>query len=221
MKTLLKRSITVLATLGILTLCSHRGANANIFDQQEVDQNRFIAIAVPRAFGPQLLILEQKSDQRLCWAESGDRPSLVDPLLLNFDFTGICGRATDSNGYSIRMADTDMALDYALSLQSSGGDVRLMGISRVDSTAPRLLIGRTYGLADGFTKIVLEPGWRFAKRSYQGKELGHVYLTTDWMPTELESYNQKLNVSDQKDIANHIDRSNNAILSLNNNRKSK
>ncbi|MDE5113253.1 MAG: DUF3747 domain-containing protein, partial [Trichodesmium sp. St15_bin1_1] len=180
-----------LTTLGLLTLSSIIPAKANLFDQKEVDQSRYVAIAIPRDFGPQLLILEQKTDARQCWSESGDRPTLVDPLLLNFNFTGICGRATDSNGYSIRMAGTDLALDYALSLQMSGGDIRLMGISRIDSNAPRLLIGKTYGLANGMTKIILEPGWRFAKRSYQGKELGHIYITTDWMPTELESYNPR------------------------------
>jgi len=191
MKTYFKQSIAALTTLGLLTLSSIIPAKANLFDQKEVEQSRYVAIAVPRVFGPQLLILEQKKDPRQCWSESGDRPTLVDPLLLNFDFTGIRGRATDSNGYSIRMAGTDLALDYALSLQVSGGDIRLMGISRVDSNAPRLLIGRTYGLANGFTKIILEPGWRFAKRSYQSKELGHIYITTDWMPTELESYNSQ------------------------------
>ena len=191
MKTFFKRSIAALTTLGLLTLSSIIPAKANLFNQKEVEQSRYVAIAIRRDFGPQLLILEQKTDTRQCWSESGDRPTLVDPLLLNFDFTGICGRATDSNGYSIRMANTDLALDYALSLQESGGDIRLMGISRVDSNAPRLLIGRTYGLANGFTKIILEPGWRFAKRSYQGKELGHIYVTTDWMPTELESYNPR------------------------------
>ena len=189
MKTFLKRPIVTLTTLGLLTLSSIIPAKANLFDQKEVDQSRYVAIAIPRDFGPQLLILEQKTDARQCWSESGDRPTLVDPLLLTFNFTGICGRATDSNGYSIRMAGTDLALDYALSLQMSGGDIRLMGISRIDSNAPRLLIGKTYGLANGMTKIILEPGWRFAKRSYQGKELGHIYITTDWMPTELESYN--------------------------------
>ena len=191
MKTFLKQSIAALTTLGLLTLSSIIPAKANLFDQKEVDQSRYVAIAIPRDFGPQLLILEQKTDARQCWSESGDRPTLVDPLLLNFNFTGICGRATDSNGYSIRMAGTDLALDYALSLQMSGGDIRLMGISRIDSNAPRLLIGKTYGLANGMTKIILEPGWRFAKRSYQGKELGHIYVTTDWMPTELESYNSQ------------------------------
>ena len=184
MKTFFKQSIAALTTLGLLTLSSIVPAKANLFDQKEVEQFRYVAIAIPRAFGPQLLILEQKTDARQCWSESGDRPTLVDPLLLNFDFTGICGRATDSNGYSIRIAGTDLSLEYALSLQMSGGDIQLVGISRYDSNAPRLLIGRTYGLANGFTKIVLEPGWRFAKRSYQGQELGHIYVTTDWMPTE-------------------------------------
>ena len=191
MKTFFKRSIAALTTLGLLTLSSIIPAKANLFNQKEVEQSRYVAIAIRRDFGPQLLILEQKTDTRQCWSESGDRPTLVDPLLLNFNFTGICGRATDSNGYSIRMAGTDLALDYALSLQMSGGDIRLMGISRIDSNAPRLLIGKTYGLANGMTKIILEPGWRFAKRSYQGKELGHIYITTDWMPTELESYNPR------------------------------
>ncbi len=215
MKIFLKQLITTLATLGLLTVSAQQAAKANLFGQQEVEQNRFIAIAIPRAFGPQLLILEQKSDQRLCWAESGARPTLVDPLLLNFDFTGICGRATDSNGYSVRIAGTDMGLNYALSLQSSGGDVRLLAISRIGSTAPRLLIGRTHGLADGFTKIILEPGWRFAKRTYEDKVLGHIYLTTDWMPSELESYNQKLNVSNKKDIAAHLNHRNGPISTSN------
>ena len=189
MKTFFNQSISILTTLGLLTLSLIFPAKANFFDQKEVEQSRYIAIAIPRVVGPQLLILEQKTDARKCWSESGDRPTLVDPLLLNFDFTNICGRATDSNGYSIRMAGTDLALKYVLSLRISGGDIRLMGISRVDSNAPRLLIGRTYGLANGLTKIILEPGWRFAKRSYQGQELGHIYVTTDWMPTELEGYN--------------------------------
>lgn len=32
-------------------------------------------------------------------------------------------------------------------------------------------------------KIDLEPGWRFAKRSYNGKTLGHIYFTRDQVPS--------------------------------------
>jgi hypothetical protein len=47
--------------------------------------------------------LEQIPGKQKCWSESGSNPVMIDPLLLNFDFTGICRRATDSNGYSIRL----------------------------------------------------------------------------------------------------------------------
>ncbi len=187
MKQFFKRSLAA-ASLAVLTLGLAAPAKAELFDHEEVDQSRFVAIAVPRGFGPQLLILEQKDvSGPECWSESGDRPTIIDPLLLNFDFTYVCGRATDSNGYSIRMADTDMASNYGLSLQAHSGEMVLLAIPRTPLAEP-VLIGRTHGLANGFTKIVLEPGWRFTKRSYQGQVLGHIYLTNDWTPTDIETY---------------------------------
>src|SRR6056297_3510108 len=78
-------------------------ANASTFEEQTIQQNNVVAIARPYGQGKyDLLIIEQIPDKRACWTESGSNPVLVDPLLLNFDFTGICRRATDSNGYSIR-----------------------------------------------------------------------------------------------------------------------
>ena len=190
MKQLFKRSLLTAASLALLTFGAAVPAKAQWFDQEEVEQSRFVAVAVPRAFGPQLLILEQKDiSGPECWSESGDRPTIIDPLLLNFDFTYVCGRATDSNGYSIRMADTDLAMTYGLTLQAHSGEIVLLGIPRFDPNAEPLLIGRTHGMASGFTKIVLEPGWRFTKRSYQGQELGHIYLTNDWAPTDAQTYN--------------------------------
>ncbi|NJK37937.1 MAG: DUF3747 domain-containing protein [Oscillatoriales cyanobacterium RM2_1_1] len=163
------------------------GATASIaveFGQREVDQERFVAIAVPRRYGYSLVIVEQVSDTRPCWQESGNNPTEVDPLLLTFDFTGICGRATDSNGYSLRMGGRDLALTHTLSIQSVGGDILLVASSRVDVYAPLIIIGRTYGMSNGFTKIILEPGWRFAKRTYDNKTLGHIYFTNDLLSTQ-------------------------------------
>ena len=40
-------------------------------------------------------------------------------------------------------------------------------------------------------KISLDPGWRFTKRTYQGRELGHVYLTYDsvgWYSNQRAEY---------------------------------
>ncbi|MGL6139047.1 MAG: DUF3747 domain-containing protein, partial [Planktothrix sp.] len=86
MKSALK-GIIVALVIGISVLSFSLNAIAVDFDQKEVEQDRFVAIAVPRAFGHTLVIVEQVSDSRPCWSESGSQPAIVDPLLLNFDFT--------------------------------------------------------------------------------------------------------------------------------------
>ena len=94
--------------------------NAQAFDNLEVNQDDFVLVAAPGGglLGrPQLMIIEQKSDARQCWSESGANPTQIEPLLLNFDFSGICGRATDSNGYSIRAGDGDANRNFNLELK--------------------------------------------------------------------------------------------------------
>ena len=91
--------IALAATASIVTLGSLSPTTAATFDSLEVNSNNFIAVAAP--FGNnqhQLLIIEQISNRKPCWSENGSSPVTVEPLLLNFDFTGICGRSTDSNG---------------------------------------------------------------------------------------------------------------------------
>ena len=157
-------------------------ATAVEFDHTEVEQERFIAMAVPRAFGYSLIILEQISDSQACWSERGSSPTVIDPLLVNFDFTGICGRATDSNGYSVRIGEQDLSLSHSLTVRSVEDEMFLVATSGANPEAPPIIIGRSYGMSNGFTKIILEPGWRFTKRSYQGKTLGHIYFTSDNLP---------------------------------------
>src|SRR4028118_2013906 len=179
MKYSLLRTVAALAGSAILTLGAIGSAKAFTFDETEISQDRVIVIAQPRPFGGyQLLILEQVSDKRQCWSESGSNPVKVDPLLVTFDFTGICGRATDSNGFSIRMAGTDLALKYTLTLETVKGDVLLMG-TPVDYVGKSVIIGRTNGDVNEFMKISLDPAWRLSKRAYQGRTLGHFYFTTN------------------------------------------
>ncbi len=167
------------ALLGI-TLNGSR-ATAVTFEQQEIDQKKLIAIAVPVDNGSRynLLILEQISSLRPCWQEQGGQPAIVDPLLVNFDFTNICGRSTDSNGYSIRLAGEDLALKYSLRVVRQDGELVLLGIPHKQEDGMTLEIGRTQGVGQGLHKIILDPGWRFTRRTYQGKPLGHIYLTQD------------------------------------------
>lgn len=183
MKTSFRLKIAALATIAVTTLNAIIPAGAANFGQKEVDQSKFIAIAAPYGNGQrQLIVLEQISDKQQCWSESGSNPVIVEPLLLKFDFTGICGRSTDSNGYSIRVAGydlNDLGLTYSFDIVKRDNDYVLIGTNFRDRKAPVIEIGRTNGISDGFLKINLEPGWRFAKRTYEGKTLGHVYLTTD------------------------------------------
>jgi hypothetical protein len=161
-----------------LVLAMAKPAQTATFGQAEVSQRNFVAVAVPRTSGDYtLLVLEQRSRQRRCWQERGTAPTQIDPLLLKFNFTGICGRSTDSNGYSVRIGGRDVGMKYRLSLQKRQDDLVLLAAPSEDSADPPLVVGRTRGLRSGLLKIVLNPGWRFTLRTYQGRFLDHVYFS--------------------------------------------
>ena len=152
-------------------------ATANTFDEKEMDQSQVIAIAAPYRHGYNLVVIEQIEGKDQCWKELGNSPVLVDPLLMNFDFTGHCLRATDTNGYSIRIAGQDYSTDYLLNIVEQGGELHLIATNR-NHQQSKLRIGRTHGQYNGgVAKIFLNPGWRFTKRSYQGQELSHFYFS--------------------------------------------
>ncbi|RMG07615.1 MAG: DUF3747 domain-containing protein [Cyanobacteria bacterium J055] len=174
------------ATLSSIGLFAATPAQANTFGKTEVRQDRLIAVAAPvGSTRHQLLILEQISNDRPCWRETGSNPVEIDPLLLDFDFTGICGRSTDSNGYSIRVGDRDLGMQYNLRVVRDGDDLVLMGVPFGARPGGPLEIGRARGVSSGFVKLQLNPGWRFTKRNYDGRTLGHVYLTNDLTLSEL------------------------------------
>lgn len=154
---------------------------ATQFGQQEVNQTNVITIAAPVSAGRsyQLLVLEQLDNRRACWQDNRDTLGTVRPLLLNFDFTGICSRATDSNGYSIRVGGEDLGWRYSLRLVKSQNALKLVGMPLGDRNAPVLEIGKTKGITPDFSKIELNSGWRLTKRVYNGQTLGHFYLTND------------------------------------------
>ncbi|MEG3437899.1 DUF3747 domain-containing protein [Pannus brasiliensis CCIBt3594] len=152
---------------------------ANVFNQQEVNQEDFIAIARPYGNGKyDLLILQQIPGKRQCWNVNGSEPGIVQPLLLDFDFTGSCERATDSNGYSLRVDGQDLGLNYLLRIVERNGELVLIGTPR-DPRQPEMIVGRTRGRGEGLLQIYLVEGWRFTKRAFEGRTLSHVYLTGD------------------------------------------
>ncbi|OLP19612.1 hypothetical protein BST81_04970 [Leptolyngbya sp. 'hensonii'] len=167
-----------MTTIVVGTCSNIAQASPSIFSQQDVKQDRFIILAVPRGSDAHsLLILEQLSNQRPCWRVNNDAYQTVEPLLLKFDFTGICSRSTDSNGYSIRTAGQDLGLKYTLRLIYREGVAVLVGSP--SDRGPDIEIGRTRGIVRDFMKIDLNPDWRLTRRTYKGKPVGHLYLTNN------------------------------------------
>lgn len=162
-------------------------ANASLFGARDLNAGDVVAIAVPIDNGEayNLLILEQISASRDCWREEGNVPTVVDPLLLSFDFTNICGRSTDSNGYSLRLAGEEMSWRYSLRLVAEGGELKLKAFNAENAWRSPIEVGSTRGMAQGMLKIYLNEGWRMAKRTYEGKTLGHIYIVNDQSVNQL------------------------------------
>lgn len=174
-------AVATAATAALSTVAMFTPVQASsVFGQKEIDQTNVVAVAEP--FGAsfhKLLVLEQIPGKNKCWSEAGSNPVVIDPLLKNFDFTGHCRRSTDSNGYSIRIANDDYGSKYILNVVKRDGQLHLVGSPRVGNNLPEITVGRTYGMTNNYAKIMLDPAWRFTKRTYDGKTLGHFYFTAN------------------------------------------
>ena len=97
-------------------------AQGSVFTAADVDESQFVMVSAPIGKGEssQLNIYEQRTSARPCFAVSGASPAVVDPLLASFDFTGICNRYIDGNGYSLRIGGDDLGTRYSLSVVKSG-----------------------------------------------------------------------------------------------------
>ena len=145
--------------------------------EEQLDQNQIVAVAIPGRFY-NLVVIEQIPEKEACWREIGSQPTVIDPLWTTFDFTGICRRATDSKGYSVRLDGQDTSQHYSLDVVEKNGEVQLIAVSREDRS--RTVIGKTFGKAEGkFMKIHLNPGWEFTKKTVDEKVLGHFFLSGD------------------------------------------
>jgi hypothetical protein len=152
------------------------GRAAGVFQSQPVDSSRFAVLARPLASGDwSLLILEQMRPSPLCWQQRSD--GLIDPVLNRFNYTGICGRYLDSNGYSLRVGEEDLSASYRLSLEQQGSELLLQATTPGEPTV--LVVGRArvpQRDRDAFVALELEPGWQLQRRIYGERSLNHLYL---------------------------------------------
>ena len=153
---------------------------AGLFDARPVDPSRFAVLAKPVARdGWSLLVLEQlRSEGPRCWEPRSD--GLIDPSLNRFDFTGICGRYLDSNGYSLRIDRTDLATSWRLRVLQRGNELILEATS--PSNPNELVVGRASlprRDSEAFVALQLDPGWELQRRSFGEQSLNHIYVANN------------------------------------------
>ncbi len=176
---------TYLALVGLgLSATTFHGAVAplaraeGVFSSQPIDASRFAVLGKPVGEADwSLVVLEQVQPRPLCWEARPD--GLIDAALNRFDFTGICNRYIDSNGYSLRVSDEDLASSYRLRLRQVGQELQLQAMSPLETTT--LLLGRGSVIRrdrDGFVAITLEPDWQLNRRVFGQKSLSHVYFAS-------------------------------------------
>lgn len=188
----LKTSAIAISTLGLnlvspLFLGSVK-AQVPQFGAESINPDSIVLVAAPGGGwlgGPQLLLIEQLQAEPPCWSVSGEMPGQIEPLLLEFDFSGICNRGIDSNGYSLRTADGDIGRHFNLEVRLQDEILVLYGVPNRFPSNPYqgalpFAVARTTGLSEnGYTQLELDEGWYLTKRTYRDRVLGHVYLTTD------------------------------------------
>ena len=152
-------------------------AAAGVFQSQPLEQERLAVLGQPvGSQGWKLLVLEQLKPAPKCWEERRD--GLIDPALNRFNFSGICSRYLDSNGYSLRSGGEDLGSRFRLSLRQRGNSLQLQALNPRQG-AP-IVVGRATiprRDRDGFVQIQLDPAWRLERRAYKGRTLSHVYFS--------------------------------------------
>ena len=166
----------VLAAGASLLPLAASGQTAGLFSSRPLDAGRFAVLGKPVGRNDwTLLVLEQVQPSPRCWEQRAD--GLIDPALNRFDFSGICSRYIDSNGYSLRIGQRDLASSHRLRLQQRGTTLELVAMTPSDPTTLLVGLGRVNQRdRDGFVMLQLQPGWHLQRRVFGEQTLSHVYF---------------------------------------------
>jgi len=179
-------------SLEIIEPTAHSVQLAQSFGNTSVNADDFLLVSVPGGtLQPhRLYIIEQLQPSPACWEElnpGGGRPTEINDLWNQFDFSGVCRLQRDSNGFATWIGGQDLGLQYSLRVVESGGELVLQTRPSQGTT---LTIGRTGGISNtGFARIYLDPGWYLTKRTFNGQIVSSnlVYLTNDATIAQLEA----------------------------------
>ena len=169
-----------LAVAGSLGISPQPGAEAaGIFGAEPLAEGSTVALAQPQGGdGWSLVVLERLQPGASCWQRQPD--GLVQPDPEGFSNGLLCSRLQSSSGYSLRAGGLDLPSPWRLRIEPVGNQLELQAFNPSLSspvtlgTAPLIRAGESRALA----AFQLSPGWSFQKRSYGGRLLSHVYLSS-------------------------------------------
>lgn len=178
------RGLTALALAGLgaaATAVAHApGAGAAaIFGAQPLPDDSTVALAQPVDGNRwNLVVVERLQSGSSCWLRQAN--GLVSLEADAFNNDALCNRLQSSSGYSLRAGGQDLRAPWRLRIEASGNRLELQALN---PSLPGTVVVGTAPLAavnpgDPLPAFTLNPGWSFQKRSYAGRLLSHVYLST-------------------------------------------
>ena len=177
------RGLAALSLAGLGAAAASMGhapvAEAAIFGAQPLADDSTVALAQP-VDGTRwnLVVVERLQPGTGCWQRQANDLVSLDSEALNND--ALCNRLQSSSGYSLRAAGQDLPVPWRLRIEATGDRLELQALNPslagtiVVGTAPVVSVNPG-GALPAFT---LNPGWSFQKRTYEGRVLSHVYLST-------------------------------------------
>lgn len=178
------RALTALCLAGLgaaaTSMASAPGAGAaGIFGAEPLANDSTVALAQP-VDGTRwnLVVVERLQAGNGCWQRQANGLVSLEPDALSNE--AACNRLQSSSGYSLRAGDQDLSAPWRLRIEAVGNRLELQALN------PSLPAPITIGIAPlprrvdaaALPAFSLNPGWSFQKRSYEGRLLSHVYLST-------------------------------------------
>lgn len=181
----MQRTYLALAGLGLTALGAHAlsipfAEARGVFTAQPLDPARIAVLGKPLGVSEwSLVVIEQRTAETPCWQERPD--GLIQSTAERSTPTELCASYSDSNGYSLRVADEDLGISYRLRLLPVGQELQLQAMNARELTP--LVVGRAPlpgrdRDSNGFVPIRLEPDWQLSRRMFGEQALSHVYFAS-------------------------------------------
>ena len=162
-----------------LSLGNAPGAGAAaIFGADSLPDDSTVALAQP-VDGSRwnLVVVRRLQGSTGCWQRLGDGLVQLDTEAFSND--AVCNRLQSSSGYSLRTAGQDLTSPWRLRIERQGQQLVLQAFN--PSQGEPVVVGLT-PLPEGkagtaLPAFTLSAGWSFQARSFEGRQLSHVYLS--------------------------------------------